>query len=193
MRYSAEHKQQTRNRILQAAAEMFRTEGYGAAGIDGLTKAAGVTNGAFYGHFKSKSDAFKTAVESGMDETRDGISQIRQEHGSDWVPALIDQYMDLDHLIDIANCCALPGLTTEVARGDTDLRLVYQQAFQRIARVTADGLDGQSAADRERQAIVLLALLTGGVLIGRAMADNDSARLVAEAVRQGALELFGQS
>ena len=57
MRYSAEHKKQTRARILAAAGQLFRREGYGGSGIDGLTRGAGVTNGAFYGHFRSKSEA----------------------------------------------------------------------------------------------------------------------------------------
>ncbi len=42
--------------------QVFRKEGFGGAGIDALTKAAGVTNGGFYCHFKSKGEAFRTAV-----------------------------------------------------------------------------------------------------------------------------------
>ncbi|MGO6906681.1 TetR/AcrR family transcriptional regulator, partial [Rhizobium ruizarguesonis] len=34
MRYSAEHKQETRTRVIAAAGRVFRQEGYGGAGID---------------------------------------------------------------------------------------------------------------------------------------------------------------
>ncbi|MCA3921043.1 MAG: TetR/AcrR family transcriptional regulator, partial [Burkholderia sp.] len=40
MRYSVEHKHETRTRILEAACRLFRQEGYGGSGIGPLTKAA---------------------------------------------------------------------------------------------------------------------------------------------------------
>src|ERR1700712_1064283 len=53
MRYSPEHKEETKRRILLAAGRSFRKEGFNQAGIDGLARGAGVTSGAFYGHFRS--------------------------------------------------------------------------------------------------------------------------------------------
>jgi AcrR family transcriptional regulator len=54
MRYSAEHKQKTRNRIVRAAARQFcRPEGKGSAIAD-LMRELGLTHGGFYKHFDSK-------------------------------------------------------------------------------------------------------------------------------------------
>jgi AcrR family transcriptional regulator len=48
----------TRDRILAAAAQVFSRKGYLAASVDEVARAAGMTKGAVYWHFRSKSDLF---------------------------------------------------------------------------------------------------------------------------------------
>src|SRR6516225_10426199 len=93
MRYSAEHKEETRRRILNAAGQLFRKEGYGGSGIDGLTRAAGVTNGAFYGHFKTKSEAFQIAVVAGLEVLRLAVVELKAGRGKRWLKIFIDFYL----------------------------------------------------------------------------------------------------
>jgi AcrR family transcriptional regulator len=52
---------QTRNRIIDAAYEVFYKEGFGRAGVDAIAEAAGVTKRTLYYHFDSK-DALLAAV-----------------------------------------------------------------------------------------------------------------------------------
>ena len=56
MRVTREQAIQTRERILDAAAQLFRERGFGGIGVADLMKAAGLTHGGFYGHFESKED-----------------------------------------------------------------------------------------------------------------------------------------
>src|SRR5215208_5114828 len=51
-----DHKQETRQRILDAAGQRFKQDGIDGAGIAAVMSDAGLTNGAFYGHFSSKED-----------------------------------------------------------------------------------------------------------------------------------------
>jgi TetR/AcrR family transcriptional regulator, transcriptional repressor for nem operon len=51
-------KQNTRDRIVQSAAKLFRANGYVSTGIDAVMADAGLTAGAFYSHFKSKDALF---------------------------------------------------------------------------------------------------------------------------------------
>jgi TetR/AcrR family transcriptional regulator, transcriptional repressor for nem operon len=44
----------TRERILNVAADLIRTRGFGATRVDDICEAAGVTKGAFFHHFESK-------------------------------------------------------------------------------------------------------------------------------------------
>ena len=56
MRYSKDHKQATRQRILEAAGRRFKEDGIDGAGVATVMSDAGLTNGAFYAHFASKED-----------------------------------------------------------------------------------------------------------------------------------------
>ena len=68
MRYEKDHKEQTRQRIVDTAARRFREHGIEAEGVKSLMSAAGLTNGAFYNHFASKEDLAREAVTVAMDE-----------------------------------------------------------------------------------------------------------------------------
>ncbi|XIA63434.1 TetR family transcriptional regulator [Bradyrhizobium sp. TZ2] len=54
MRYAKGHKDHSRERILKAAARKFRRQGIAATGMTGIMAEAGLTNGGFYSHFRSK-------------------------------------------------------------------------------------------------------------------------------------------
>jgi AcrR family transcriptional regulator len=56
MRYSKDHKQATRQRILEAAGRRFKEDGIDGAGVAAVMSDADLTNGAFYAHFASKED-----------------------------------------------------------------------------------------------------------------------------------------
>src|SRR5688500_20329623 len=56
MRYGKDHKQATRQRILEAAGRRFKQDGIDGAGMAVVMSDAGLTNGAFYAHFASKED-----------------------------------------------------------------------------------------------------------------------------------------
>src|ERR687897_3231659 len=56
MRYGKDQKQATRQRIVEAAGRRFKADGIDGAGVAAVMSDAGLTNGAFYGHFSSKED-----------------------------------------------------------------------------------------------------------------------------------------
>ena len=51
-------RQQTRERLMDAAYELFAEEGVHATPIEAIAEAAGFTRGAFYSNFESKNDLF---------------------------------------------------------------------------------------------------------------------------------------
>lgn len=182
MRYSLEHKQETRSRILQAAGRLFRREGYGGSGIDGLTKAAGVTNGAFYGHFKSKGEAFRTALLIRLEELRQAVAGLKAAEGKGWVRHFIAFYLGPRRTCDIGESCALQSLSPDVVRADAETRSAYAAELRRIVDEVASGLPTGTAATREDTAIALLALLSGGVTLARAVDDPALSQRIGEAV-----------
>jgi len=62
MRYDAEHKQKTRERVLDEAAKAIRAEGPHRVGVAGIMAKAGLTHGGFYAHFASKDELVLAAI-----------------------------------------------------------------------------------------------------------------------------------
>lgn len=176
----AHQKEESRARILASAGRGFRARGYGGLGVDGLARDAGVTSGAFYAHFKSKAEAFTQAVAAGMADLRAGIEAFRA--APDWRQAFIDFYMTERVTCDVTEACALQSLTGEVARAEPEAREAYEAELRRVIEAAAD--DG--ARD---QAIALLALLSGGASMARAVSDPALSAEIAAAVRRAAMGL----
>ena len=62
MKVSREQAAQNRERIVEAAAQLFRERGFDGIGVADLMKEAGLTHGGFYGHFSSKEDLIAAGV-----------------------------------------------------------------------------------------------------------------------------------
>src|SRR5215813_374037 len=61
MKVSRERFAENRARIVDAASRLFREKGFDGVGLDAVMEAAGLTHGAFYGHFASKEDLIAQA------------------------------------------------------------------------------------------------------------------------------------
>ena len=62
MPYTAEHKQETRTRIIQSARRLFNRNGFADVSIGEIMGDAGLTHGGFYKHFAAKEDLYQAAV-----------------------------------------------------------------------------------------------------------------------------------
>jgi AcrR family transcriptional regulator len=188
MRYTPEQKQQTAANILAAAGRGFRVDGYGGAGVDGLAQQAGVTSGAFYKHFRSKAAAFEATVEDGLDQVQRAITQAVAETPDTWLNGFVDYYFSGGHLGNLACSCVLPGLTGDVARGNDEVKAIYQHGLVRVISAVAAGLSHLEKSEREPRARALMAMLTGGVVMTRAVKDPAQAKALAGSLRAAALE-----
>src|SRR5512136_56980 len=65
-----QRSEETHNRILSAATDLFSKSGYDATGVAEICQAAGVSKGAFYHHFPTKQAVFIELMDgwlSGLD------------------------------------------------------------------------------------------------------------------------------
>lgn len=178
-------KEESREKILVSAGQGFRRHGFGGLGIDGLAKAAGVTSGAFYAHFKSKAEAFRAAVARGMADLADGVGQFKSE-GGDWVGRFVEFYLTDRRTCEPGESCALQSLTNEVARSESSTRIAYETELERTVGELASGMrTGSTEGDRAR-AIALLATLSGGLSMARAVNDPALADEIISALRVAA-------
>lgn len=189
MRYGPDHKGAARTRILDAAGRGFRRLGFGGIGVDGLAKEAGVTSGAFYGHFPSKAEAFKAAAIAGLVQLREGIEALQASDGEAWLEKFVDFYLSVRRTCDLGESCALQSLTPEVARADRQTKAAYEGELVRVAEAVAEGLPNGTLAARRKTAWAILSVLSGGVSIARSAADPRIGAQIAAGVKNAVLRL----
>lgn len=180
-------KEQTRERMLDAASRSFRSHGYAGVGVDAIAKAAGVTSGAFYAHLGSKDGAFRASLELGLDEVIGAIPQYQSEHGADWVRVFADYYLGKAHRDDLTCGCAMTTLSPEVARSGPEVKALFETKMQKIAGLVADGLVGGDEEQRLSRAWSVLGILIGGLTLARSMKSDRVAEQIAGSIRRAAV------
>lgn len=182
MRYKPEHKEQTRKKILAAAERSFKKSGFSGIGVDGLAKEAGVTSGAFYGHFPSKNIAFKEAVVSGLDELQVAIAEMKQSYGDNWWKAFAEFYTTQKRTCDLSESCTLQSLSHEVARSDEDIQAAFESQLLEIIELASSG-------QNKDKTWATFAMLIGGVTLARAVKDKALSDEIATAVKKEVINL----
>ena len=165
MRYPAEHKQETRARIVRAAARRFRSSGGEGAAISDLMRDLRLTHGGFYRHFDSKEDLFAEAFAAGLEQVAERLVRAAEAapRGGE-VKALIDAYLSPEHCDDVANGCPVAALVAEVRRRPAATRRAFQHAVRaHIARM-ARFVPGQTDEERQKTAVMLFSGMAGAAL-----------------------------
>ena len=80
----------TRDRLFEAAARVFEAEGIGGASIEAIAAAAGYTRGAFYSNFKSKDELIIAMLEDHVAQSIRRNMDILAQHDNldDFIAAL---------------------------------------------------------------------------------------------------------
>ncbi len=88
-------RENTRTRLMDAAAQMFAEEGIDASSVEAICERAGFTRGAFYSNFASKEELFLALCERSADTT---LSAVRERIESLEVRGL-DADMEVRNLV----------------------------------------------------------------------------------------------
>jgi TetR/AcrR family transcriptional repressor of nem operon len=172
VRYPAEHKQQTRERIVAAAARRFRSRGRDGAAIADLMRDLRLTHGGFYRHFDSKEDLFAEAIGRAFEQVADRlVAAAEKAPPGDELKALIDTYLSAQHCADVANGCPVAALVSEIARHQDGPYSAFQQAARRHIEKLARFLPGATPQERKRKTAMLFSGMAGTLGMARAMTD----------------------
>ena len=171
MRVSREKSAETRERILDVAATLFREKGFDGIGLAEIMKAADLTHGGFYKHFGSKDDL--EAQATGVALARNAADWRRLFEGAAARPlsAFIDEYLSPHHRDDLGKGCAIAALGADVARQGERVRSALTGGLEPFLQLLSNAIPGRSKAVRRRKAIATMAELIGTLILARAVDD----------------------
>jgi TetR/AcrR family transcriptional regulator, transcriptional repressor for nem operon len=181
MRYSKDHKQDTRQRILEAAGRRFKQDGIDGAGVAAVMTDAGLTNGAFYAHFASKEDLVANVL----------ADQLRtQRHSFDAQPSdrrgletFIRSYLSPQHRDQCADGCPSAALLDEIIRRPAATKQVFTDELMGVIDDIASRLGPTDAEAARTDALTLFGMMIGTLQLARALTDRDlSDQLLARSV-----------
>lgn len=174
MRYSAEHKQETRARIVQRASVKLREKGAHGIGVADLMKEAGLTHGGFYAHFKSREDllteAFVYAVDRSIARWRKLASTIAPEQR---LETIIESYLLPAHRDDAGRGCAIPALGAEIAREAPKTRRAFARKLDQMIDMVAEQIPDLAPDAARQQAMAALSTMIGTLIMARIAGSGD--------------------
>jgi TetR/AcrR family transcriptional repressor of nem operon len=163
MKVSKDQVAENRRNVLQSAARLFRERGLDAVTLDDVMKEAGLTRGAFYGHFKSKNDLVAQAMAYAVKPTEG----LENQTFADYVAS----YLSASHRDDRAEGCAFASLASEVTRQPQAARHEMTEGLKQTINLMTANAPGSTPSGRRLAAIAAISSIMGGLILAR-MSDD---------------------
>ena len=163
----------TRDRILEAAAELYRRQGMPATGIKQISAAAEVPYGSIYHHFPGGKEAIGVEV-----IRREGLrygafvgAQLETTDPLTGIPTLFENAGKLLESQDYSEACSIETIALEVASTNERLRLESAEVFESwlTGLATWFGQLEITEPERRRLALITLTALEGAFVLCRTL------------------------
>jgi TetR/AcrR family transcriptional regulator, lmrAB and yxaGH operons repressor len=175
----------TRERFLNAAAELFQRQGYAATGLSEITELGGAPKGSLYFHFPGGKEqlgveALTLAGERFAVLIRGILEKAPSSEAG--VQTIIEAMSNGLEATDYQLGCPVATTALETATKSSAIREAANDAFASWTealrdRFAADGVDGKAA---ERRAVLVLSAIEGALVLSRAANSTRPLELVAE-------------
>jgi len=188
-RYDQAHKESTRRRIIETAGRLFKRDGINGTGIAALMADAGLTNGAFYAHFRSKEDLVAEVI---TEELRAQVTAFTAlAPGMAGLEVLLRTYLSAPHRDHREAGCPSAALLDEIARCGDLSRDAYSKGASALVEEIASRLAPEDPASARGRALSVLALMAGSLQLSRAVSDPQLSDEILEQGVANALALAG--
>lgn len=173
MRYSSDHKSETRQRVLQEAASEIRAKGPASIAVAGIMARAGLTHGGFYAHFASKDELIAEAISAMFDDAHGRFDRsLAKTDPRAGLLAYVDFYLSARHRDARERGCPLAALSSDLPRLAEEPRARFGRGVATLTGWIAEALIGLGIAEPDREAASMLAELVGALSLSRAVSDG---------------------
>jgi len=171
MRMSREAMAESHEKIVAAAARLLRERGIEQTSVGDVMKAAGMTHGGFYRHFRSKEALVAEAAQAAFRSKTEDIDKTAAARGADAaIAAYVKDYLSDGHVDNPGIGCPIAALGIEAGRLRSDVSSAFAAGVDAIfQRFVAAHAGGDRAA--RHAALRRLAMMVGAVVIARAVGD----------------------
>ena len=184
MKVTRERAAENRERIVEAAARLFRERGFEGIGVADLMKEAGLTHGGFYGHFSSKDDLIAEASARALTRSLALLNEAAERGPRDPLSAVAGAYLAGSHRDNPGAGCLLAALGPDVSRQGPAVRRAATDHLRTAFDLLAKLVPGKSKARRQK-AIITYATLVGAMVLARAVDDRALSQEILDAGREG--------
>jgi TetR/AcrR family transcriptional repressor of nem operon len=173
MRISREKAQENREKVVAAAAKLFRERGLAGVGVDALAEAAGLTHGAVYSHFGSKDELAAEAVRAALHQSMtEWLALTDGMPRAEALERLLKAYVSRSHRDHPEVGCSIAALGGEANRGADAVSDTLAEGVARFIDIMSAVSDGATAAERRRNAIGKGAAMVGAIVMARAASSD---------------------
>jgi TetR/AcrR family transcriptional repressor of nem operon len=182
VRYPEAHKEETRERIVAAAAASLRASGVDGIGVADLMRAAGLTHGGFYAHFSSKEELVGEAASTALGQTiahlRDAAEKAPRHAARQ---AIVDAYLNGRHRDHPDKGCAVAAIGADLARLAPETRGALEQRLEEMFALLEEHCGARSGG--RHKAIAMFSTMVGALLLSRAVRSRALSEEILEAAR----------
>jgi TetR/AcrR family transcriptional regulator, transcriptional repressor for nem operon len=182
MKVSREQAAQNRERILDAAAQLFRERGFEGIGVADLMKEAGLTHGGFYGHFSSKQDLMAQACARALTRSLEVWNKRADAAPNDPLGSIAAAYLSGRHRDHPGAGCVFAALGPDASRQGPGVRRAVTEGLRSAVDFLATLVPGRSKAAKRQKAISTYASLVGAMVMARAVDDRALSQEILDAV-----------
>jgi TetR/AcrR family transcriptional repressor of nem operon len=195
MPYPSGHREEVRNRIVESARRLFNRSGFETVSVNAIMAHAGLTRGAFYSYFESKSDLYTEVLGCFFTDPnwKNRWEGVHVDLASpDAGPQIIRAYLSRQHFEDVENSCPMVALPSDIARSDARVKGAFETVFKAMVAVL-DREVRHTIPGSENGAMAIAALCIGAMVVARSLNDSGFGDRVRDAAIHTALSLGGWS
>ena len=193
MPYPSGHREQVRSRIVESARRLFNRNGFERVSVDSIMELAGLTRGAFYAYFESKSDLSAETLgcfftDPNWKSRWEGVDvDLASPHAG---PQIVRAYLSRQHYEDVENSCPMVALPSDVARSDPTVKAAFETVFKAMVALLGHNVRNTTQPP-EDTAMAIAGLCIGGMVVARSLNDSRFGDRLRDAATRAALMLGG--